>query len=418
MLIGLLHALRAAGLRVGLGEWLVLLDGLSKGLGTLDVERFHAFARLCLVKDEALYDRFDRAFGAWWDGREAAGADLLDGFGNALPEDWLRPDGAPPEGELDPAARAALDAAGGWEALMRTLAERLEEQRGRHAGGNRWIGTGGTSPYGQGGRASAGVRIGEGALGTGRAVKAWQRRAFRDLDGDAVLGTRNLGVALGRLRRLARDGRPDTLDLDATVRATAEGAGLLDVRLRAERRDAMQVLLLIDVGGSMDAHARTTERLFSAARSRFRRLETFWFHNAVYERVWRTSARRERDAVSMEELARTHDRRHRLFLVGDATMSPYELTVPGGSVEHWNEEPGALWLQRLARAYPHAAWLNPEPAERWERTASVRLVHGLMGGRMHPLTPDGLTAAIASLRQPAAPTSVGPPERDPRPAGS
>ncbi len=421
MLTSLLGTLRAEGLRVGLSEWLVLMEGLSKGLGTLDVERFHAFARLCLVKDETLYDRFDRAFGAWWEGREASGAGLLDELagqlGRELPADWLRPDGAPPDpATLDPETRAALEAAGGWERLMRTLAERLDEQRGRHAGGNRWIGTGGTSPFGQnakpGAAAAAGVRIGEGAARRGRGVKSWERRAFRELDGDVALGTRNLSVALGRLRRLAREGRPDTLDLDGTVRATAEGAGLLDVRLRAERRDAMEVLLLIDVGGSMDAHARTVERLFSAARSRFRRLETFYFHNAVYERVWHHAARRREDEVSIERLLRTYGRRHRLFVVGDAAMSPWELVHPGGSVEHWNEESGATWLRRTLEGYPHAVWLNPEPVERWERTPSIRLVRELMGGRMHPLTPDGVAAAIRALKKPA-PTADGAALADP-----
>ena len=403
MLTSLLGALRAAGLRVGLSEWLVLLEGLSKGLGTLDVDRFHAFARLCLVKDETLYDRFDRAFGRWWQGREEGFDELVARFGRELPEEWLRPEGgARPDGgaPLGAAERAALEAAGGWDALMRTLAERLAEQREAHRGGSRWIGTGGTSPFGQAGRAPAGVRIGEGAPGTGRAVKRWTARRYRELDGDETLGTRNLRVALRRLRRLAREGRPDALDLEATVRATAEGGGLLDVRVRAERRNTLRVLLLLDVGGSMDAHARTVERLFSAARAEFARLETFYFHNAVYERVWRTAARRAADAVELQTLARTFDARHRVFVVGDATMSPHELLVPGGSVEHWNEEPGAAWLGRLQRAFPHLAWLNPTEPERWERTASVRLVRELMHGRMHPLTPDGLGAAIETLRRP------------------
>lgn len=408
MLSGLLDALRRAGLNTGMGEWLTLLDGLSRGLGTLDVTRFHAFARLCLVKDESLYDRFDRAFGAWWEGQDAAFEDLASAFGQHLPEDWLQ---APDLASLSEEQRAAVEAAGGWDALMKQLEERLAEQTEAHHGGSKWIGTGGTSPFGHSGYHPEGIRIGESARRQGRAVKVWQERRYRDLDGDIEVDTRNFRVALRKLRRLAREGRPDTLDLDQTVRSTAESGGLLHVRLQAERRNTIKLLLLIDVGGSMDPHARLCERLFSAAKSEFQRLDLFYFHNMPYERVWPSASRRHVESMTTEELLRRYAADYRLLIVGDATMSPYELTIPGGSVEHWNEEPGALWLQRLQGGFPHCVWLNPENPTYWDRISSVRILRELMQNRMHPLTPSGIDAAIETLKSPmrlADPSPVSP----------
>ncbi len=397
MLAGLLDMLRRAGLKTGLGEWLLLLDGLSRGIGTLDIDRFHAFARLCLVKDETLYDRFDRAFGLWWEGQESSFDTLMDQFGTSIPDEWMT---APDMNTLTEEQRAAVEAAGGWDALMKQLQERLAKQSEAHHGGSKWIGTGGTSPFGHSGFNPEGIRIGESNTRQGRAVKVWQERRYRDLDGDIEIDTRNFRVALRKLRRLAREGQPDSLDLENTVRSTAESGGLLDVRMQAERRNTMKVLLLIDVGGSMDIHARLCERLFSAARSEFRRLEMFYFHNMTYERVWPSAARRQVGSLDTNELLRRYGAEHRLLIVGDATMSPYEVTVAGGSVEHWNEEAGAVWLQRLQRGFPHCVWLNPEHPSHWDHVASLRLVRELMQGRMHALTPRGIDQAIDTLKTP------------------
>lgn len=397
MLTGLLDTLRTAGLRIGMGEWLTLLNGLSRGIGTLDPERLHSFARLCLVKDETLYDRFDRAFGLWISGQEARFEDFASRFESSIPSEWLN---APNLEALTDEQRAAVEAAGGWEALMKQLEERLREQTEAHHGGSRWIGTGGTSPFGHSGYNPEGIRIGQPSKGQGRAVKVWEQRAYRDLDGDIEIDTRNFRVALRKLRRLAREGRPDTLDLDATIRSTAESGGLLDVRLQAERRNTIKVLLLIDIGGSMDRHARRVERLFSAARNEFKRLEMFYFHNMMYEAVWPSASRRHTESLSTAELLRRYGADHRLFIVGDACMSPYEITMPGGSVEHWNEEAGAVWLQRLQRGFPHCVWLNPDSPEYWDHVASTRVLRELMQDRMYPLTPRGIESAIDQLKTP------------------
>jgi len=401
MLLDLQARLRAGGIRVTTTEWLTLIEGLSKNLGTLDVTRFHRFARLCLVKDETLYDRFDQVFGDWWTGRESRFDDLADALGEGVPDDWLAL--ADREAPSEERTRQ-VEALGGWDALMETLRKRLEEQIEAHHGGSKWIGTGGTSPFGHGGHHPEGVRIGgerEGSTRQGRAAKVWERRDYRDLDGTRELGTRTFRMALRKLRRLAREGRPDTFDLDDTVRETARNAGLLDIRMKSERRNAVKVLLLLDVGGSMDHHAAVSETLFSAARSEFRSLDVLYFHNFPYEALWRENARRRSTLLPTPELIRTLGREHRVVIVGDATMSPHEIAVPGGSVEHWNEEAGATWLGRLLTAYPHAVWLNPEPAEWWTRTPSVRLTHELMQGRMHPLTAAGIGDAIETLKRPA-----------------
>lgn len=397
MLLDFFDRLRAAGLPISLSEWLVLMQGLSKGLGTLDLDRFYAFAKLCLIKNEAHYDRFDRVFSDYWAGRSQSFDNIMDSFNQAIPEDWLKQQ---QRQALSEEQRQQIESLGGWDKLMETLAKRLEEQTEEHHGGSKWIGTGGTSPFGHGGYNPEGIRIGGNSKRQGKAVKVWEQRRYQDLDGDRQIGTRNFKMALRKLRRLARDGRPESLDLDTTIRKTADNAGLLDIHMRAERKNSIKVLLLIDIGGSMDYHAELSETLFSAARSEFKRLDTYWFHNFIYERVWQDNARRHTVQTSTQELIRSYGKDHRLIIVGDATMSPYEIAVPGGSVEHWNEEPGALWLRRLTEAFPHCVWLNPETPDWWHTTPSIRLTRELMADRMYPLTMDGLQDAITALKTP------------------
>ncbi|MFK8080200.1 MAG: VWA domain-containing protein [Granulosicoccus sp.] len=397
MLLDFHDKLRAAGISVSLTEWLMLMRGLSRGLGTLDIDRFYAFARLTLIKNEALYDRFDQVFSLYWTGQTKAFDELISSLQTPVPDEWLR---SLDKDALSDEQKAQVEAMGGWDKLMETLAKRLEEQTEEHHGGSRWIGTGGTSPFGHSGYNPEGIRIGNGGKRQGRAVKVWDKRQYKDLDGDKQLGTRNFKMALRKLRRLARDGRPDSLDLDTTIRATANNAGLLDIHMRAERKNAIKVLLLIDIGGSMDYHAQVCETLFSAARTEFKRLDTYWFHNFVYEKLWQNNARRHTQTTPTPELMRRYGRDHRLIIIGDATMSPYEIAVPGGSVEHWNEEPGALWLKRLQLAFPHCVWLNPESRQWWETTPSVRMTRELMQNRMYPLSVDGLQEAIDALKVP------------------
>lgn len=403
MLLDLHDRLRQAGIKVSIGEWLMLMQGLSKGIGTLDIAGFYAFARLSLVKNEALYDRFDQVFNDYWSGKAESFDTLMESLNTPIPDEWLK---LLDREALSEEQRAQVEALGGWDKLMETLAKRLEEQTEEHHGGSRWIGTGGTSPFGQGGFNPEGVRIGKGAKRQGRAVKVWEKRRYKDLDGNREIGTRNFKMALRKLRKLARDGRPDSLDLDTTIRATANNAGLLDIHMRAERQNAIKILLLIDIGGSMDYHAALSETLFSAARTEFKRLDTFWFHNFIYERVWQDNARRHTNATPTMELLRTFGRDHRLIIVGDATMSPYEIAVPGGSVEHWNEEAGAVWLKRLQLHFPHCVWLNPETPEWWNTTPSVQLTRDLMCERMFPMTVNGLQEAISALKTPMSGVSL------------
>ncbi|MBM4218457.1 MAG: VWA domain-containing protein [Gammaproteobacteria bacterium] len=394
MLIRFFLMLRTAGVPVTLTEFLALLEALSKRViepvGAM-AEQFYFLSRAILVKDERHYDRFDRVFTAHFRGAEAAFAALL---ATEVPADWLRKNLAL---SLSDEEKARIQSLGGWEALMQALRERLAEQKARHEGGNRWIGTGGTSPFGHGGYNPEGVRIG-GAGGNRRAVKVWERREFANLDDGERLGRRNVKLALRRLRRFARQGAAETFDLDGTIDATARRAGLLDIRMLPERHNAVKVLLFLDVGGSMDEHVRSCEELFSAARSEFKHLEHYYFHNFVYESVWKDNRRRYSERTPLPQLMRTYSRDYRLVIVGDATMSPYEILQPGGSIEHWNEEPGAAWMKRLLAAYPRHAWLNPEPEERWEFTPSVRIARELVEERMFPLTLEGLDGAIRTLR--------------------
>ncbi len=381
-------ALRTAGIPVSIGEHLVLLEAIERDVIDRTPDAFYYLARSTFVKDEALVDRFDRVFAQVFGGLGGpAGVDPA-----MLPEDWLRAIAAR---YLSPEAMAKIAPTGDWDALMALLRQRLSEQHDRHEGGSRWIGTGGTSPFGNGGYNPEGVRIG----GEGRhqrAVKVWEAREFRNFDNSRELGTRNLKVALRRLRRFAREGAADELDLDATIAGTAR-RGWLDVAMRPERRNAVKLLLFLDVGGSMDPFVTQVEELFSAATAEFRHLDFFYFHNCIYEGVWRDNRRRFAERVATAELIRTFGPDYRLVVVGDAAMSPYEIMQPGGSVEHHNDEAGGVWLQRMAAHWRSAAWINPLPREHWDWTHSTRLVRDIFADRMFPLTIDGLDAAMREL---------------------
>jgi uncharacterized protein with von Willebrand factor type A (vWA) domain len=389
MLVRFFFLLREAGVPATISEFLSLLEALAAGIGAGSAESFYFLARTCLVKDESLYDRFDRAFGAHFKGVEEVFALLA----RELPPDWLA---KLAERRLTDAEKAEVESLGGWDALLDALKKRLEEQRGRHEGGNKWIGTAGTSPYGAYGYNPEGVRIGQAGSRNKSAVKVWDRRDFANLDDEVEIGTRNMKLALRRLRRFARRGTPAELALPETIDATARSGGWLDLKLMPERHNIVKVLLMLDVGGSMDPHVRACEELFSAARSEFKHLEQFYFHNFVYESVWRDNRRRG-ERTPTPEILNTYGRDYKLIIVGDATMSPYEITQPGGSVEHWNAESGEVWLTRLLRAFPKFAWINPEPREAWARVASIGVTRELLEERMYGLTLAGLDAAIEAL---------------------
>lgn len=395
MFTGFVFALRAAGVPVSITEYLALLGAMRAGVASYAVDDFYFLSRAALVKDERYLDRFDLVFGQVFQGLEAVGGAAAAGpAARALPEEWLR---RMAETHLSPEERAEIEALGGFDTLMEALKQRLAEQAGRHQGGSKWIGTAGTSPFGAYGYNPEGVRIGQEESRHRRAVKVWDRREFRDLDDGVELGTRNIKLALRRLRRFARAGAATELDMAGTIRATAHNAGSLDLKLVPERHNAVKVLLFLDVGGSMDDHVRASEELFSAARSEFKHLAFFYFHNCPYEFVWRQNLRRREAAIPTAEVLRTYGGDYRAIFVGDATMSPYEIIQPGGSVEHWNEEPGSAWMGRLLARWPRSAWLNPAPQAEWERTASVRLLRDMMAGRMFPLTPAGLEEMIRAL---------------------
>ena len=390
MLVRFFFMLRDGGVRVSITEFLTLLEVLQRRLAAYSVDEFYYLARACLVKDESLYDRFDRVFSAHFKGiQDVFGDDFAE-----IPEDWLQ---AQFERLLSDEEKAMIESLGGWEKLMETLRQRLEEQEGRHEGGSKWIGTGGTSPFGAYGYNPEGIRIGQEGSRHRRAVKVWDRREFANLDDSVELGTRNLKVALRRLRKFAREGAAEELDLPDTIESTARNAGLLDIRMVPERHNAVKVLLFLDVGGSMDDHVKVCEELFSAARGEFKHLEYFYFHNCVYEGVWKDNARRHSDRTPLMEVLHKYPADYKLVLVGDATMSPYEIHYPGGSVEHWNEESGAIWMKRLLDTYPKAIWLNPEPQQRWDYTPSIRMISELMEERMYPLTVSGLEDAMREL---------------------
>lgn len=391
MFIPFFLELKAARVPVSLREYLTLLEGMAAGLVTYDVEAFYYLSRAALVKDERHLDRFDQVFSRIFkgvaDAAEAAGIDAA-----TLPEEWLR---RLAEKHLTDEEKRLVEALGGFALLMETLRQRLEEQKGRHQGGSKWIGTAGTSPFGAYGYNPEGVRIGQHESRHRRAVKVWDRREFRNFDDTVELGTRNIKVALKRLRRWVRDGAAEELDLPGTIHATAEH-GYLDVRTRPERRNAVKLLMFFDVGGSMDEHVGTVEELFSAARAEFRQLEYFYFHNCPYEALWKDNRRRAEQVPTLDVLNRYgHD--YKVIFVGDAAMSPHEIAAPGGSVEHWNEEAGAVWLARVLAQWPNAVWLNPTPKRHWTFAHSTEIIRRLFGGRMYPLTLAGLDLATRAL---------------------
>ena len=388
MFLGFLDALRSAGIPATLKEHLVLLEALHREVIDQTPEHFYYLARATYVKDEGLVDRFDRVFGQVFKGIAPIDGEAA----QALPEEWLK---AIAEKYLSAEEMEKVKALGSWDEIMDTLRKRLEEQEGRHQGGSKWIGTGGTSPFGNAGYNPEGVRIG-GAGRHRRAVKVWEKREFRNLDADKELGTRNIKVALRRLRRFAREGASSELDIEATIDGTAR-RGWLDLAMRPERHNAVKLLLFLDVGGSMDDHIQACEELFSAATAEFKHLEFFYFHNCIYERVWKDNRRRHAERIATWDLLHKYGHDYKLVIVGDAAMSPYEIAQPGGSVEHFNEEAGAVWLGRLAATYPAAAWLNPVPREEWRYTPSIGMVGEAMAGRMYPLTLAGLEESMRAL---------------------
>ncbi|MDQ2065649.1 VWA domain-containing protein [Xinfangfangia sp. CPCC 101601] len=393
MFLPFLDQLRREGVPVSLREFLSFLEALSQGLATHDIEAFYHLSRAAMVKDERHYDRFDRAFAATFKGLETISAeDVLNALD--LPEDWLT---KLAEKHLSPEERAAIEALGGFDKLMETLRQRLAEQQGRHQGGNKWIGTAGTSPFGAYGYNPEGVRIGQDQSRHQRAVKVWDKREFRNLDDRVEIGTRNIKVALRALRRWARDGAAEELDLDGTLRATAE-QGWLDVQTRPERRNAVKVLLFLDVGGSMDPHIKVMEELFSAAKSEFRHLQPFYFHNCLYEGLWRDNARRWSDQIPTWDVLRSYGSDWKTIFVGDAAMSPYEITHPGGANEHWNKEAGAVWLTRAMEQWPNHLWINPVPEQGWGYTQSTAMIQRIVSGRMVPMTVEGITRGVKLLR--------------------
>ena len=390
MLLPLFTELRQAKVPVSLKEWLHLMEAMDHEVVDRQVEDFYHLSRAILVKDEKHYDRFDQVFARVFKGLETVSGEEL--ATAEIPEEWLR---LMTERSFTPEELAEIQALGGFDTLMDELRKRLEEQKGRHEGGSKWIGTGGTSPFGHGGYNPEGVRIG-GPGKQGRAVKVWEKREYRNLDDSVELGVRNIKVALRRLRRFARQGADEELDMDGTIDATARH-GYLDVQLRPERRNTVKVLLLLDVGGSMDGHIKVAEELFSAARSEFKHLEHFYFHNCLYEGVWKDNRRRHEQKIPTWEVLNKYPGDWRAIFVGDATMSPYEVTMPGGSVEHWHEEAGAVWLRRAMQQWDKAAWLNPSPERYWSYSASVGMIRELVDERMYPLTLAGLEKAMRAL---------------------
>ncbi|WP_339779729.1 VWA domain-containing protein [uncultured Thalassospira sp.] len=394
MFIGFFYKLKDARVPVSLREYLTLLEAVEKGVAGYSVEDFYYLARATLVKDERNLDKFDQVFGAHFKGL-ASLADAGAEISAEIPEEWLS---KLAEKYLSEEEKAQIQSLGGWDKLMETLKQRLEEQQKRHQGGNKWIGTAGTSPFGAYGYNPEGVRIGQDKSRHRRAVKVWDKREFRNLDDSVEIGTRNIKVALRKLRKWARTGAADELDLAGTIRSTAR-QGWLDVQMRPERHNAVKVLMLFDIGGSMDDYIRICEELFSAVKTEFKHLEYYYFHNCPYEGLWRDNARRRSEQISTLDVINTYSSDYKLVFVGDATMSPYEITYPGGSVEHWNMEAGQVWMQRLLDHFNHAAWINPQPEKWWHYTPSIQLLHKMMAGRMYPLTLEGLDRMTGELNR-------------------
>ena len=389
MLIDFFYTLRAARLPVSVKEYLTLVEALRSRVIAPSLDEFYFLARLTLVKDERYFDKFDQAFGAYFRGVEATAEALV-----AVPPEWLK---QRLEREFTPEEKAAIEAMGGLDKLMQRLKELFDEQKERHEGGNKWIGTGGTSAFGNGGYNPEGVRIGGESAGNRTAVKVWETRGYRDYDDQVEIGTRNIKVALRRLRRFAREGAAEELDLPDTIRSTAANAGWLDLKMVPERHNTVKVLMLLDVGGSMDDHILRTEELFSAAKAEFKHLEFYYFHNCVYDFLWKNNRRRHLERIPTWDVLHKFTPEYKLIFVGDATMSPYEVLQAGGSVEYNNPEAGAVWLRRLADQFPHHAWLNPEPQGLWEYRQSVAIIRQLLGERMYPLTLAGLETAMREL---------------------
>jgi uncharacterized protein len=398
MLIDFFLSLKQSGLPVSVKEYLTLCEAMEKGADVFDdygsVDDFYYLSRTCLVKDEAHFDRFDRAFGAYFKGVEGLNSALDAVFQKAIPDEWLK---KLAEKLLSDEEKAQIEALGGWEKLMQTLRQRLEEQQGRHQGGSKWIGTAGTSPFGAYGYNPEGIRIGQDKSRHKRAVKVWDQREYRDYCSDVELGIRNIQLALRRLRKFARTGAEEELDLDNTIKSTAHNAGYLDIKMVPERHNQVKVLLFLDVGGSMDEYIHRCEELFSAAKTEFKHLEYFYFHNFLYESVWRNNRLRHSEKFSTLDVLNKYGKDYKLIIIGDATMSPYEILQPGGSVEHWNDESGQVWLQRMTDMWKHAVWINPTPQEHWQWTQSIAITRQLMEDRMYPMTIDGLDSAMRQL---------------------
>lgn len=390
MLIRFFNALRREKIPVSLDELFTLLECMEQNFAFADMEQFYLLARLCMIKDEKYYDRFDRAFSRYF--KELSVLDDL--LRDAIPDEWLRRQF---EASLSEEERAMVESMGGLDKLMEEFRKRLEEQKERHEGGNKWIGAGGTSPYGAYGFNPQGIRIGQDEGREGRAAKVWDRRDYRDLDDTLEIGTRNIKLALRRLRKFARVGAQDELDIDDTISSTARKGGLLDIKMVPERHNSVKVLLFFDVGGSMDPYVQLCEELFSAARSEFKHLEYFYFHNFVYESVWKQSRRRQAETTPLFDILHKYGKDYKVIFVGDATMAPYEITHVGGSIEHYNEEAGATWMQRLTDNFDHVAWVNPVPREHWEHGYSIAVVRQLLEDRMYPLSVKGLEEAMSSL---------------------
>ena len=389
MLVDFFFTLKKYKLSVSLRELLDLINALEKHVVYADLEAFYFLARTVMVKDESQYDKFDRAFADYFKGVQS-----VDLFNSPIPQDWLN---NALTNQLSDEDKAKIKAMGGLDKLLETLQQRLDEQEKRHQGGNKWIGTGGTSPFGANGYNPEGIRIGQKGNRNFSAVKVWEKRQFKNFSSDVELGTRNLKIALRKLRKFARTGASEELDVNETIGATAKNGGLLDIHMAPERHNAVKVLMFFDVGGSMDAYIKQCQELFSAVHSEFKHLEYFYFHNCVYEDVWKDNLRRDKERISLWEIMHKYGRDYKLIFVGDATMGPYEITYPGGSIEHWNEEPGADWLQRLTNHFSHAIWLNPQVQAHWQYHASVQILKQLMKDRMHPLTLQGLSDGIKNL---------------------
>ena len=389
MLINFFECLKQHEVPVSITELLDLISGLDKHVAFVNKDEFYYFSRCALVKDEKHFDKFDRAFTAFFNGLES-----MEGMLEALiPEDWLR---SQFEKELGDEEKAKIESLGSLKELIDAFLERLEEQQARHEGGNKWVGTGGTSPFGNSGYHPEGIRVG-GKSRNKKAVKVWEKREFKNLDSDEQISARNIHVALRRLRKFARTGAQDQLDIDDTISSTAKNAGLLDLKMVPERHNAVKVLMLFDVGGSMDYHVKATQELFNAVRTEFKHLEYYYFHNCIYESVWRDNSRRFDERIGLFDLINKYSSDYKVIIVGDAAMSPFEVAQPGGSVEHWNEEPGAVWLKRLLQVYPKAVWLNPEREQDWQYTQSTKMLNELMDGRMYPLTINGLEEGMSYL---------------------